>query len=102
MRCRATMAGMMAILLIAISCAAAACTARCGLPAMSPQCHRAMHSQEHRMAAMEHRASLCSTSDAASPHGTNAPCHEHLCVERSTAAKAELPLAVDLNLMQQA
>ncbi len=97
------MASLVAMILVAISCAASACTVKCDLHRLSPSCHEEAHDgQGHTMADMGATVSLPSAAQIAPPHAVTAPCGQHVCVERPAWITADSASAIQLNLLQQA
>ena len=95
MRSRATVSYLVTMILIAVSCAASACSVRCDLHTASPSCHNAAHGQDRMMAAMFSGAHVA-------PHAMTAPCEQHVCVERPALLRSDSAAATHLHFLQQA
>lgn len=102
MRFRATVANLLATILMAVSCAASACSVKCDLHRVSPSCHAVAHRQNHMMDSMGETLSASSGAHGAPTHAMTAPCEQHVCVERPALMTPASDTAVHLESIQQA
>lgn len=96
------MASLLVAILIAVSCAATACSIKCDLHSMLPACHDVGVRSNHTMAGMEATMSLSSEAQAVLPLASAGHCEQHVCVERPAFVTSRSATADHLSLVQQA
>ena len=96
------MASLVAMILIAVSCAASACSVKCGLHNVMPSCHAGVHRQGDTMPGMGAAVSLSTEAQVSLPHVMGVSCEKHVCLERDVLETSESATALHLSFIQQA
>ncbi len=99
---RATLASLVAMILVAVSCAASACSVQCDLHGFPSSCHHAAQGASHKMAGMGATMSLSSGAQVDLSHAMTPCCEQCVCVQLPAQLKPEAASTLNLDFIQQA